>query len=42
MALNGIEQQVVMPLSVEVGHLVGAHKERYLERLEIAELDTGP
>ncbi|CAM4606556.1 unnamed protein product [Leuciscus chuanchicus] len=32
----------VVPLSVEVGNLVGAHKERYLEKLEIAGLDTDP
>lgn len=31
-----------MPLSVEVGHLVGSHKERYLEKLKIAGLDTDP
>ncbi|CAM4659745.1 unnamed protein product [Leuciscus chuanchicus] len=35
-------EEVVVPLSVEVGHLVGAHKERYFEKLEIAGLDTDP
>jgi len=35
-------EKVVVPLSVEVGHLLGPHKERYLEKLEIAGLDTDP
>lgn len=32
----------VVQLSVEVGHLVGLHKERYLEKLNIAGLHTDP